>query len=803
MKSLPKGLLIALGFMGLALFIFRVVLPEGVVLQSIDYNYGLMAMYKSELPGAFFEGFWRGFPLLGRVGSTPPTLTNLLLAVLPIEFYMDWIYPILLLISSGFLIGFLRLRKLDWIPTIAGALIAFWLGSNLTLILPGHLLKYGVLACAAATLFSLEKFHQTLSWRWAVLSGGALGWMFMHQADLALFFGLVLGAFHLFRTSEVSKKDLPKFGTLSLLLLFVAGLIVWESFQTQMETQVRNVDVLQQGSEEEKWDFATQWSFPPQESLDLIAPGFWGWNSTHEKVPYHGITGQSAEWENRQRGFPNLRMESVYVGILPIGLAFLAWFSYRTRKRELLFWSIALAVSLLLSFGKFTPLYRVFFELPLVNVIRNPNKFLQVAQVCLGILSAFGLQALLQTCSPKQRKCAARGFLVISLGLVVGSLIINPISPTQTEAFAGTPWVQKASAILLQRQIALLHASVLGGWSAACLLCMKYTKWRSVAGPGLITALVLDVALLGQHYLKPQPVKFIQENALATFLKQEIGHQRVAVLQQDGLSNFYLTQLFPAHQIPFAEIAAAPRLEESYQRYFEAIGTNRLRMWQEFGVSHVLASRALAEHLMQQIPSLRQALTEAWSYSLMQKEKGQLEIIPGTPNRPGDFLVLEFQLPSERFTLIGNAISATEEQSLEAISSGENAFEPLHVHSSEFEAMSSKDSPGKIKGILATPQGFLLNIQVDAPRAFLRLSDRYTPALRARLNQQDPIPLHPVDVLFTGIELPQGVHEVEIFFTLPSAARRAQAAGLFICFLVAVSLPMERRISSVARLGKR
>ncbi len=777
-----------LGLAVYAILLFRVVWPEGVVIRSIDYNYGLMAMYKAELPGAFFEGFWRGFPLLGRVGSAPPTLTNLLLLLLPVEIYMDWIYPILLLTASVFFMAFLRLRNLGWIPCLTGTLTAFWIGSNLTLVHPGHLLKYGVLACAAATLFCLEKLHQTRSWRWAVLSGGSLGWMFMHQADVALFFGLILGAYHLFRLPEAGKKSLPTLGSHSVLLLAVAGLFVWESYHTQMNSQVRNVDVLQQGTEEEKWDFATQWSFPPSESLDLIAPGYWGWTSQHDTAPYHGVTGQSAEWRAVQQGFPNLRMESVYLGVIPLGLAVLALFSGSRLRKETVFWSIALMLTLLLSFGKFTPLYRIFFELPLVNAIRNPNKFLQVFQLAAGILAAFGLHGLLTHDAKKVRVGGAAIFLGVSLILGAGSLLTDPYAPVEDTVFAGTLWASRAKTLLETRQLALLHGSLFAGLGAISLALLKNPKLRPYVGAGVMLAIMADGALLGRQYLKPAPVGFLQENPLADFLKQNLGTDRVAVLQPDGISTYYLTHLFPAHHIAFADIAAAPRLQQDYQTYFDAIGTQRLRMWQEFGVKYVLASRSHLTGLYQQMPALRGVFREAWSYSLTQSAPGVLDIVPGTRERPGNLVVLEFLPPSGRFQLISRAQPGTEEEVVSAIEAGEPPLSAVRIQDSSFEGFSFRAPPGEVTGILPTQSGFLLQVRVDTPNAILRLADRFEPALRARINGGHPIPLLQTDLLFAGLELPQGVHEVELLADLPTGGRIAQAAGLILCLGVGLSL---------------
>ncbi len=63
---------------------------------------------------------------------------------------------------------------------------------------------------------------------------------------------------------------------------------------------------------------------------------------------------------------------------------------------EILFWGTVAVVTLLLAYGKYFPLYALFYKLPLVNNIRNPNKFLQVFQMALAILAAYGLDIALR-----------------------------------------------------------------------------------------------------------------------------------------------------------------------------------------------------------------------------------------------------------------------------------------------------------------------------------------------------------------------------------------------------------------------
>jgi hypothetical protein len=143
-------------------------------------------------------------------------------------------------------------------------------------------------------------------------------------------------------------------------------------------------------SPQAKWEFCTQWSVPPDEGIEIIAPGYMGWRSGEPAGPYWGRTGQSAEWPRTGQGFPNFRLENIYLGIIPVAFGLLACLMAWRRilaadtvgekawRMDVRFWSVVALVVLLLSFGKYFPLYSLFYHLPVVNNIRNPNKFIQV-----------------------------------------------------------------------------------------------------------------------------------------------------------------------------------------------------------------------------------------------------------------------------------------------------------------------------------------------------------------------------------------------------------------------------------------
>ncbi|MDP6494662.1 MAG: hypothetical protein QGI09_04425, partial [Dehalococcoidia bacterium] len=420
----------SVGALAMAAAVFGVLLGPNAVLQGIDFSYGSVIQRASGMPESFL-GAWHSRGLLGGAGSTSLTAMNLLLWLLPEELLGNWMYALWLVVASVFLCAFLRLRGCSRVSCLVSS-AAFWTGTNLTLVYAGHMQKFGVVALCMVALYCLEKSVRSCSWRWAVLAGGALGAMFLEQQDVALFMGLFVGAYALFavwREALDPSRDkrntwgrfVQRLGVCLGPVLVVSLLLVGPTIRSTYRTKVSDTTSVGKGAgTEQKWDFCTQWSLPPEETLDLIVPNFFGIRTGEPKGPYWGRTGQSAGWSEKQAGLRNLRYEGIYVGVVPVLLGLLALAIVCTGRSELpsreetpvscdkvsveadarrsdtFFWFGVLSVSLLLSWGRFFPLYRLFWQLPMINAIRNPNKHLHILQVAVGILAAFGLDALLR-----------------------------------------------------------------------------------------------------------------------------------------------------------------------------------------------------------------------------------------------------------------------------------------------------------------------------------------------------------------------------------------------------------------------
>jgi hypothetical protein len=448
---------------GIGLLLFSPVLNATRCLVTTDDNIGIIAASKADLPASFLSQ-WGTFILGSPGGGSPWAPTPLLLWLLPVTGFINWIHGVYLALGAILIMLYLRKSGIGWTAAVMAALVSFWVGTNFTLTYAGHIAKFSILMLMPAFLLLARQavFDTGRTVLWATAAGGVVGLMLLEQQDVALLGGLFLGAWVVFarvrhdgglRVAGLLKTLLP-IGAAALML---AGPTMVRSYATNV-TSVASAEV---EDPQAKWDFMTQWSVPPNETIDLIAPHYFGISSGDPEGPYWGRTGQSAGWDRTHQGFMNFRLESIYIGAIPVVLALFAVVAaigkngkglmvdgegrgktvaseqwtvnsggdrndggrwkveggqgnhepltiphepsalWANRRAEILFWGAAAVIALLLAYGKYFPLYALFFKLPVVNNIRNPNKFLHVFQLCLGILSAYGLDTAVRMKRPQ------------------------------------------------------------------------------------------------------------------------------------------------------------------------------------------------------------------------------------------------------------------------------------------------------------------------------------------------------------------------------------------------------------------
>lgn len=84
-------------------------------------------------------------------------------------------------------------------------------------------------------------------------------------------------------------------------------------------------------------------------------------------------------------------LKTLYLGIIPFFLSTLYFLS--SDKKKIIF-LVLMAISLILAFGRYTPLYKLFYNIPVFNGIRYPVKFIFLFFFIITISAGFGFDRL-------------------------------------------------------------------------------------------------------------------------------------------------------------------------------------------------------------------------------------------------------------------------------------------------------------------------------------------------------------------------------------------------------------------------
>lgn len=802
------------GIVLLGLLVFRSVLWPGETLFTTDDNVGALMMRKNLLPYGWWSG-WNDAELLGIASPVFISLTNVLLYIFPATFFNNWINAFDLMVGSIFLGLFLRERGLSWLAVSLGALTAYWVGSNMTLVYAGHIGKFGVLLWVSVFLWLTQRALRTRALPYAILAGGALGMMFLEQADVAFFFALALGPYALFAAWRTYGPDYPALLRFAVPLFAVGLLLAVHPLLSGYQTAVEGVAAVEEEDPEARWHFITQWSWPPEESIDFIAPGYTGWRSGEPTGPYTGRMGRSAGWEETGQGFPNFKLENQYIGAIPILFALLALIlAWRARDRigdtrsDILFWGVVTLLALLLSFGKYFPLYALFYQLPFVSSVRNPNKFLQVFQFGLALLSAYGVQAALHregmSGTASWMRQAGKP-LLIAAAVVGGVLLFWGIgSMAAWESLTNTlrsQWGQHAATIAGNRIWAQLHGGIMTLAGAALLYWLmtahrsrRALQWASI---GIVGLVLFDVFFIARQYVTTVTIGEWEDNRVVEIVRSDNGHGRVALVSQENFYNQWLSILFPYHDIKTINVAQMPRMPVDYQQYLGAVANNPIRHWELGAVSHVLGPARIWGQISNE-PTLRDRFDLIYAYNV-EPVGGGVRVVSASADRRGQHVVLHHTAPRHRYALVSDWQIMDDAEALSHLASP--AFVPFErvLVASGQPGLQQLPEPeragvgGSVRRMAYRPGYVELRVSADAP-SILRVADKYDPHWQARVNGKRAEVLR-VDYIMQGVLIPAGVHTVTLRYSPGRGSLWVQGLGFMGCVVAGLQLVARHRRS--------
>jgi hypothetical protein len=795
-KKAFQRLVFALFCIAFALLIFHGVFGAGRILLTTDDNIGDLAYRKARMPFCF-AGTWKDAAFFGNAGMLLPGVNHVLLWLLPLRFFVNWVHAFNLIVGSVFFGLFLRLRGRSWYAVGLGALLAFWAGSNFTLVYAGHMGKFGVLMLVGLYLWLIETAVVKRSPLYAVLAGGTMGTMFLEQADVGLFFSLILGLYTVYAVIREYGLEwagvariVPPVVVVALIIAIHPLLMAYSTFSIGDKTAIGR-------SGEEQWAYCTQWSWPPEETIDFIAPGYTGWRSGEPEGPYWGRMGRAEGWEETGQGFRNFKLETFYLGA--VGMIFAAGALFGAFKRfgadrkkslDIFFWSGAVLLTFLLALGKFFPLYRAFYALPGMSSIRNPVKFMQVTQVGLAVLGAFGFDWLLveRKLSKHQLMPFLIGLGAVGVILIVTALLRTTGRPAVINALMDEGWGNMAPVIADNMIRALWHAVLMALGTGGVIVLFAWGPWRELSSMARIAAgllvfvVAVDLYVVSRHYVKiAQMEDYVGENEVIRVLKQELSGKRSLMFTQSSFYNLWLTYTFPYHGILSFNVPQT-RMPADYDQFLKKVGNDIVKMAQLGGIECFLGP-AQSWAQIQQDPRMKGLFSLLYAYNVAPTGGGGISVISGSPAQPGRHCILQFEGRNDRFALVGDWEVVSDETALDRVAGA--GFRPLRKvlvtesTAGKLPASTGGKVDGSIEVLDYRADRFSLRVATDKA-AILRVGDKYAPEWLATVNER-PVRLLRCDFLFRGVYLEPGVHTVTFDYDRGKSTLGLMLAGYGLC----------------------
>ena len=234
-------------------------------------------------------------------------------------------------------------------------------GSVFSFAVLGLAVRGAALGFSALALGFLERGRRTGRRLPYALAGGCLGLAIAETPDIGVFFALALAGAFLWLHWPAQPRQLRSWRPLvgrGALFVFTSFALSLQTLGVMFATQIEGVQQGAAESPQARYDWATQWSLPPEETWDLVAGTFYGASMRSTTAPYRGRLGRTPGWspDQPQRGFRNFALTGYHLGVIPSILLLSAWFAWprsdRDRRRITALSFVGTIVCLVLAWGR-------------------------------------------------------------------------------------------------------------------------------------------------------------------------------------------------------------------------------------------------------------------------------------------------------------------------------------------------------------------------------------------------------------------------------------------------------------------
>jgi len=463
-----------------------------------------------------------GIPYLGFLPGPLFFPTTLLYYLMPIHRAIG--YSFIIMIFVGGMFTYLWIRELGLSKPAAGLSgLAYcftgWVASTLQ---GGHDGRMFVILLTPLVFFLLERALKKRKMIYFLLMGAAVALQILSPQVLMMYFSsLALTAYFIFRLFYLYRDKTPLSAIFRLGIGYTLGFVLAISlpaiqFVPLLADQKLSHRQSGLGLGHEGYEYATQFSMHPVETLGLVVPGFSG--------------EPEAYWSAA-----DFKSHSEYMGLLPLFFAAIALAC--RRNRHTWFFAALGFVALIYNFGGFTPFFKLpYYLLPRVKDFRGPNMMFFVAAFSIITLAGYGLDYLIAGKGDKgddDKNSPARGFKVLAwcAGFVLVLFFILGAGKSALPSFFSSLLPERIGQvrqpILVQYYPSIIRSALVSVLVAAIILGLAWAWLKGKLPLALFTAFLaviaftdlmrmdriwLNVVDFSQYYSRDQMVEQLQKD---------------------------------------------------------------------------------------------------------------------------------------------------------------------------------------------------------------------------------------------------------------------------------------------------
>jgi len=770
-------------------------------------------VYPKDFHAKLYESFWGrweeamlgiGF---GGAAFCPQYVLGMLLPP-RVYGYADYMIDVVLLCFA--VVYYMRGWRVRGLPGLTAGLAMAFSGYAFTLISAGHRGQFHMMPYAVLLFAFIDRAMSRREFFYFAAAGTCLGYGLVGQPDVMFMFSTAAAAYAALRFVQEWPRSRPgvylaRIGAGGVLTVLLAGMVSLAMFGNLFKTILPKREEWRGKTPEQQWEFATNWSMPPEEILELVAPCVYGIETGDVRGPYWGRLGRSMHWDTTKNGFMNFRQHTVYLGVLQLLFAAFAVGmalkksptvragpgddtdaassgepspavaetghpAMRGQRGVVLFWAAVFVVYLLLSLGRhFGAFYRLVYALPYCAKIRCPVKFLHVCELAVCVLFGFGLQSLWKCTKaavapdPKGAPVAARpgkgtvtwfmgAALLLAVALFVGAGLAGAFAPAMRTHWTGLGLGSQADLLIGMMKDALVRAGVLFLVGAGAFAIARFRprgRHMAVTLQVVILAVVaLDMGEVGKTYVRTRDASyFFFDNPLVERMQSTGKPGRLSYHLSVRARSHPLWGNLMHHGVDFLEPGRERMVTPDYREFFAAFARYPVRLWQLTSTRYVVGPRTMLDRF-----------AESPAFEVLARfgvNNWRIELADNHPDAP--LLLLHFRGALPRALVYHDWEVMPEDAALQRMASPQ--WEPTAS-----VIVSGDLAPGTGKGI--SPVRIVrytrprIEMEVDLPsEGILLLNDKYDPDWRIRVDGEDT-PVLRCNNIMRGLHVPAGKHRI-------------------------------------------